>query len=276
MSSSKPAAPAVAATIVVVMLGLSVSPPARADEVTDCVGLHRQAQELRRADALIEAQERLLACSEATCPDAIRVDCRRWVAEVDVEMPSVVLIPRDGTGRVLDDVAVERNGRAWKERTNGQAWTLNPGRHILRWRRANGASVTSDVVVLRSQKNRVIDAVFPTEEAPAPVVDRTNASPVGESASDRARALRAPAFVALGLGTVALGSFGIFAIASRNRYAELSDRCAPVCSEDEAQELRRQLIAADVSLVVGLVSMAVGGVLLWRSANVRPTAASAR
>ena len=82
--------------------------------------------------------------------------------------------------------------------------------------------------------------------------------------------MRAPAYVALGLGTVALGGFALFGISGRNRYDALIDRCAPNCPEDEAREVRKRLVAADISLVVGLVSLGIGGISRKKEKGARP------
>jgi hypothetical protein len=60
-----------------------------------------------------------------------------------------------------------------------------------------------------------------------------------------------------GVGVLALGSFGYFGLSGKSLDNELERECAPRCSSDRVDHVRTQYIVADVSLGVGLVSLAL-------------------
>jgi hypothetical protein len=61
-----------------------------------------------------------------------------------------------------------------------------------------------------------------------------------------------------GIGIAGLTSFTIFAIKGSSDVAELRDGCGKTnsCTEGQVAPVHRELVAADVSLAVGLVSLA--------------------
>jgi len=66
-------------------------------------------------------------------------------------------------------------------------------------------------------------------------------------------------FFAGGLGIVALGVFGVFAIKGQVKYDQLSETCAPRCNPDDKREVDRDFVVADVALTVGVVSLVTSG-----------------
>ena len=60
---------------------------------------------------------------------------------------------------------------------------------------------------------------------------------------------------------VSIGAFGIFAVAGRRRFDELKASCAPDCTQEERGSVHGTLLAADISLAVGLVSLGIAALL---------------
>jgi hypothetical protein len=70
-----------------------------------------------------------------------------------------------------------------------------------------------------------------------------------------------PASTALGsLGLLSIGSFAYFGITGKHQESNLKSSCAPTCSHDDYDTMRRRLLIADVSLAVGVVSL---GAATW-------------
>jgi hypothetical protein len=63
------------------------------------------------------------------------------------------------------------------------------------------------------------------------------------------------------VGVVGLGLFATFGILGTNQKSDLEDTCAPNCSEEDVNSVRAKLIAADVSLGVGVVAIGVATIL---------------
>jgi hypothetical protein len=100
--------------------------------------------------------------------------------------------------------------------------------------------------------------------------------PKGQAAAPHkpARGLPPPPTASLVLGAVGivgLASFGYFALDARAEKKELSDSCAPDCTDSQTASLRHKALAADISLGIGLAALA-GGTWIWLSYDPDPTA----
>src|SRR5438128_1508705 len=65
--------------------------PARLKDRRTCANAYEKAQELRQASKLRRTREALLTCARSTCGDFVQTECKRWLDEVDSEMPSIVV-----------------------------------------------------------------------------------------------------------------------------------------------------------------------------------------
>src|SRR4051812_549132 len=89
-SASPPAAAAPAAA------ASSAPEAAPVDARAKCVAAHEEAQIARMRDSLLKARTAALSCSQAECPALLRTDCVQWFAELDRQVPSLVLSVRAG------------------------------------------------------------------------------------------------------------------------------------------------------------------------------------
>ena len=67
-------------------------------------------------------------------------------------------------------------------------------------------------------------------------------------------------WIALGVGTVALGSFTYFGLSARHDFNRLRGTCGGDCPQPDVDRVRTKAIVADVSLGVSLVSF---GIAAW-------------
>src|SRR5690606_13844718 len=128
-------------------------------DVRACAEAYEQAQVTRNAGKLRESEAHLRICVRDVCPEFVRVDCGQWLSDVRREMPSVILMVTDGTGRDLRDVRVSVDGQVVTNTLDGTAFELNPGPHQVTFEHES-QSITERVDIRQGEKNRVIKVEF--------------------------------------------------------------------------------------------------------------------
>jgi hypothetical protein len=114
------------------------------------------------------------------------------------------------------------------------------------------------VVLHAGEKGRRIDADF-SAGATKP--------PVDEGASSGELRIPTASWIFFGVGGAAMISWAYFGLSGRARESDLSSSCAPHCSSDDVDGLKRKYLIADVSLGVGLVALAIGTVLAYSAST---------
>lgn len=247
---------------------IAVGGVATADSIDECVLSHRRGQELRQSGAVRAARAALVACGGTACPGPLRDDCVRWVAELDRQIPTLVVAARDAAGRDLTDVAVWLDGAAWLTTLDGVSKPIDPGVRVFRFERASGEAVEKRLTLVLGEQNRSLTITFPdgvpsaTRAALGPPARAPNATPSSAAASNRT-----PALVAAAVGAAGVGSFAFFAVSGQQRLNELRASCAPYCSDDDRSAVYGKFLAADISLAVGVASLGVAAFLLWGHAD---------
>jgi hypothetical protein len=240
---------ALGTTAAAVLLGLG-APAHGADAKAQCISAYEQGQKLKQESKLSEARKQLLVCTREVCPDLLRGDCEQWLKEVDQTMPSVVIAAKDPKGADISDVRVVIDGKEATERLDGKAIPLDPGDHAFTFEHEGDKSVDRKVLIREGEKHRVISVTFGAAS-----------KGVDESPAEASRPIPALTWVFGGLGLVALGSFAYFGLKGKSEADGYQD-CKPYCSESAVNSTRTKLIVADVSLGVGVVSLAVATYLL--------------
>jgi hypothetical protein len=232
------------------------SQPSRAQ----CLDAHRNAQELKQAGKLLEAQEHLAICSSGSCPGVVIADCGNWLADLEQSTPSMVFELRlDGKEATLANVFVDDKPVA--DRTH--AVKVNPGRHTVRVELPPFEPHEEDVVLPEGQRMRLISVQFtskPKETASAPA----EATPPPKQRVRPTPVLVYPLAV---LGVAGLGSFGAFAFLGKSEQTKLEDGCAPRCTNGELSPMKRWYTIGDISAGVGAAAL-VGAAIVYLA---RPT-----
>jgi hypothetical protein len=230
------------------------------DQTPRCISEHEQSQALRRAGKLREARTTLLRCASQECPALVRADCGTWVGEVEASLPSVVIAARDAaTGLDVVDARVLIDGEPAAERLDVKAVQVDPGVHTVRVIRVGSPPLERQVVMREGERNRLVSFVFGS--APA-------TSPAPAAALEGTARSRTLPLVFGGIGALGLASFTIFAVSGRERYDHDLSNCALVkggCLPGEIDAVRTQLIVADASLGVAVVSLGLAA-FFWFSA----------
>jgi hypothetical protein len=233
----------VCACVWLLMQALS-SRPTFADEASDraaCIGAYVGAQSARNSGHLIEAAQKLAACTHAECPGMIRRDCTGWLDEVDRAIPSVVLSIRDDQG---EDVRVREgliDGHVVS--IDGRGLSLDPGSHAVEIRLADGAVHEERILVSEGEKERPVRIIVRSASRAA-VRSRSPLAPL---------VLGGIAIVGLGVGSY----FGVRGVADRSSLG-----CDVDCTSSNYASVNREFVAADVALGVGIVA-AGAALALW-------------
>jgi hypothetical protein len=239
-----------------IVVGAAPVPDKR--KVAACIDASTRGQQSKLTARYGEAQRAFAACSASECPDAIRADCAKGLAEVDALIPSVVFAVRDERGLDVNDATLLLDDA--EVRLDGKPLPLEVGPHQLSLKRGSVA-VNQTLIVTAGEKGRVVSLTLPREEvATAPRDELPKTSPSAPAASGP----RIGAFILLGIAGVGAAAFTGFGLAGRGAYTKLSQQpCASTktCMESEQAPIRSQFLVADASLAVALTAGI--GALVW-------------
>lgn len=240
------------------LLVLASAEPAWAEAKT-CGAAYEEAQVARSESRLRAARDELASCMRAECPEFVRNDCARWLNEVELALPSVVLVAKRGATE-LEDVRVLLDGAPLLERIDGKAVAVDPGRHVLRFELAGRAPEDMEVIIHEGDKNRVLEASFPDEARPA----LPASLPPGRAAEAPNRVVP---YALLGVSALGVAGFTSFALLGNADKHELERTCSPSCSMGQVSALHTKYVIADVSLATGGVALGVASYLLFTGSS---------
>ncbi len=230
--------------------GLLAQTRAAADDRELCATSAEQAQTLRDEGKYRRAREQMLVCARDVCPGPIKSDCGKWLDQLDREAPTVVFGAKEA-GKDVTDVKVSMDGVVLTERLDGKPQLVDAGEHTFELEHG-GAIKREKVLVRAGEKGRAITVAFGASPAPPPPAPPPTGADEGTIV---------PALVVGGIGVVALGSFAYFGISGKSDVDDLQ-QCKPRCAESDVDKARTKLIIADISLVGGVVALAVSAYMI--------------
>lgn len=233
--------------------------------VSQCAAAYEQAQEQRKAGTLVAARATLHVCTNEVCPDFIRNDCDAWYVAVQAELPTLVFTAQS-LGRDLANVRISSGERLLASKIDGQAIELDPGEYDFEFLAPGMRPLTQHLVIARGEQNRLVRVEL-TPLQSAAIESEQPVVPAPQSS----RSFALPA-IFLGVGAAGVATFGAMGAWGRSSEFQLEGRCAPRCSKDELASVRTKYLLADVSLGVGIASLAVGAYLLFRPDSDAPKA----
>jgi hypothetical protein len=257
--------------------GGSATPPATAKSnaaaptVEECLESHREAQALRKQFRLIESRDLLTECSNAACPGPVRRDCLRWVEEISQQLPSVVFRIDASEGESNRVVKIYVDNELRFQSMPSRAVEFNPGTYRLRFVMDGKDPVEQEVVLGEAEKFKSVTVKFPMppkpgEETPTPVVTE-GAKPLAPlpnpPATEQRRSIPLGSYIFAGLGVAAAINFTSWGLSSRALKSELENKCAPNCEQEYIDRVRFRAMVADISLGVGVASLATATVLYF-------------
>ncbi len=230
-----------------------------------CVQASEKGQDARDRGALRTARAHFVTCAADVCAKSMRVDCARWLEEIDASIPTIVVGAHDAKGVDLFDVRVKVDGEPVEDVQAGRPVVLDPGPHVVRFERGRAPSVeVREVKVLlrTGERNRSVIATMGggRDGRDDRLSDtRRDDTRDGEKPSGN---VPTATWVFGSIGILALGSFGTFAVLGAQEKARLRTTCSPACSDSEVSTLRRDYLVADISLGVGIVALGVATIIL--------------
>lgn len=243
-----------------------------------CADAAERGQAARDRGALVSAREAFLMCAQPACPKVVSQECTRWIEALEPRIPTIVFSARDERGRDLHDVGVLLDGARLKRALDGRSRAVDPGKHTVRFERESMRAETIDIMVVEGEKARVVRAVFrdagaaPIARTPPGAALASNPAQVEPAASGWSPPVGS--WVLEGVGAAALAGFAYFGLHGASEYRHLEDTCAPSCDKNEIDRVDRELLAADVLLVTGIVTFAAG--VTWALIDYRHHASKGR
>jgi hypothetical protein len=211
-----------------------------------CLEAHIAGQRLLKEGKLKDAAAELERCANDSCPKVVRRDCRAMVEDAKAKIPSVELDVSDHTGVPVTDATIVIDGKA-TELESGQTVELNPGKHWARVIGKDGRSVEVTFDLEEGQKRVRVKATLP-----APPRKET------AKAKDDEASVPVATWIGGGVAVVGLIGFSVFALSGSSKESDL-DACKPRCDDRSVYEdMKRDYLIADVSLVVSVVAAGVG------------------
>jgi hypothetical protein len=223
-----------------------------------CIEAHAAGQSERDASRLLSARDQFALCTAAACPAMIRRECVALGESIVAMTPSVVLFAQDSDGRAIEGARATIDGKQAVPRLDGRPLELDPGSHRFVLTLPDGREQALTATLSSGEKYRRIVGIFLTAQ-PKPAEPTTPSPPT-------ARGRNPLAYVFGGVGLVALGAWGVYALDGRNKQNEL-ERCAPHCQASDVDSMRKSYTIADVLLGVSIVSLGTGTYLFLKQTD---------
>jgi hypothetical protein len=239
---------------VVILTPLARLHAADTDEKRACATAYERGQQLRNKGSLLASRSALLACAQDRCPDVVRVDCIKWLREVDDATPTFVVRARDPRGGDLADVRVFLDDVLLASRLDGKPLAADPGEHTLRAEHGDAPPIVQHLVVVMGEKNRIVEASFPDATRPMPTAPPSEGAQAVPKPASR---VSLPTGILAGIGVVAAGASAYFEIAGISVRRRLFDTCAGHCSSSDVDFAYRELRAGDI--LGGVAVLAIAG-----------------
>jgi hypothetical protein len=260
---------------------LFASVPAAADDPTkeDCVAANENAQDLQGAGKLVAARSQLLTCAARACPRAVRQDCTDRLHDVEKELPTIVLTPRDARGGRVNGATLAIDGAPRPEALDGTPLFVDPGQHTFTVS-APGRSPASVRLSLNQGDRARADAVFRAplsavagrsstpEEAPAGGPRATNEPSPGSSTSSSHPYIRWIAWSAIGAGVVGLAFGSVAGLVALHDHSKVAGACPDPdikCPPNSGADIARMdvnAVVSDLGFSVGVLGIGAGAALL--------------
>jgi hypothetical protein len=274
-------------------LALTLAGPAHAYDKQTCNASYEQAQKDRLDAKLRLAREQLLVCAHVTCPNVVARDCRQWRNEVEEHMASLLIVARDGRGSELRDVKVLVDGEVILDELDARPVFLDPGIHTLRCERRGSVAAEQKLRLDPGERTRLIEVKLaaaaseeplptmgPRPELSRPGGEQSSAVPARDAGvppdtTSRRKSPGTATYILGGIGAVSLVSFAYLGLTGQSEASSMREVCAPRCAKSEVDAVRTKLIAANISLGVGLAALGAATVL-WLSNGTSPSRATLR
>jgi hypothetical protein len=226
------------------------------DQKIKCANAYEQAQRTRNEGLYRSSRDHMLVCADEACPKVLRDECVKWLGELDVAMPTVLIIAKDEKGNEVSDVSVSVDGNKLVDHLDGKALAVDPGTRTFRFARAGSDTIEQKVLVREGEKRRVVNITF-TAGSPTPTTPEKPTSASGSS-------VPTATWILGGAGIVALG-ISVPMYASYFRFTDSDCAQTATCEPSRVDAVKRQLIYANVTSAIGAVALGAA-IVIWVAA----------
>jgi hypothetical protein len=249
-----------------VTVGAPVRSAIAADDPTaQCIASSDKGLELRKQGKLIEARPVLAACAAPACGADISGVCQKRLADINSVMPSIVFLPKDGSGNDVAGVKMTIDGASTSETLDGRPVALDPGAHTFKFEAAGQPPVERSFVLVEGAKDRqerVDMAPVPSTAGPA---GSTTATLGGTATEHPGGTQKTVGFVVGGAGVLGIAAGSVFGLLASSKWsASKSDCGSPANCPNHAQAVSEHDTAAS-DATVSTVAFVVGGAALATS-----------
>jgi hypothetical protein len=235
---------------------------ASAQQRSECLAAHADAQMLRKQGQLLAAHERLMVCAQAGCPALVANDCATWMNEVEASLSSVVFAVSDEAGQDVVETRVLANDKVISERADGRAIQIDPGTYTFRFEAPPRAAVEETVSIRQGEKNRIVRIQFGPLVPTAPEKPGQMSLPEFTQTPEHPRAGKSGGippgtWVLGGVAIAGAAAFTTFALLGHDKYED-AKKCRANSRCDDLDELidsgKRDYVVADIALGVAVAS----------------------
>lgn len=226
---------------------------------TACINAYEQTQTLRHDRKFGAAKTQAAICARESCPQLLANDCAKWLAELEANMPSVVLDVRDRLGASVTDARVAIDGVELRSAlARSEPIPLDPGAHSFRVEAPGAPAVVQNATVSEGVKGQVVSisvsrARAREEKRPEPM-PTSRPVPVG-------------AWIFGGAAVAAFATSAVFAIDGWSRQSDL-DACQPRCAPSDVDAMSARFTVADVALGAGIMAAAAAAYVFFTRPHV--------
>jgi hypothetical protein len=229
---------------------------ARSKERRTCAASFERAQEMIHGYRLRKARAALLACAKPVCGKVLARECNKEIAQLESDIPSVVLSAKNDTGTPMVDVEVAMDGEPLTSHLDGRAVSVDPGVHQFLFKGADSSVDLVSIPIAQGERNRAVTVQLQRASATlvsAPKEAAAPKEPVAAAAS--ASPIKAPARAEASVPERAPVS------SAASREAASSDAFASAAREPFAKETAKNMTLPYVAGTVGLAGLAGFGIL---------------
>lgn len=234
-----------------------------AEVLDQCLADHLTSQKMQQLGRLLESQEHSYQCAAQHCPGQLRIDCLQWVNQLSERIPSLSFRVKV-EGHREANVQVYVDGHLTLKRLSGQALNIDPGSHEIRIEAEGYSPYTEQITINEGERFRDIVADFERPSPPASLQPLADSKPA-EGNSHVAE------YVLAGIGLAATAhaiGWGVYASSGKS---QLESECSPFCKQSSVDSIRRRGLIADISLGLGLSSIAGAAIVYFsRTKTVAP------
>jgi hypothetical protein len=259
--------------LAVAAAGAAGASTAHADTADQCIAAAERSQPLRREGKLLATRQLLMACSRPECPSVVRTDCTKWLADLDILMPSVVVRAVDFMGADVLGVRVSVDGVPLPPTPEGREIEIDPGTHTLRFEHEGSAAIEQQVVLRESERHRILTATFAVAAFPGSTPASSGALALSTEVPPSGGRSRVLPVALMGAGGVGLAVASYLWVTGLSDRSTMASGCAPThtCPQAQIDSARGKLIAGDVTGGAGIVAAAIGAGLLVFGSSAAPS-----